>query len=196
VAAGAPGRSLRDTLAAGGAIPWDLLLRSIASLRAVPPVPDTPVHDFASARKAGSNMLRKASFLDERFAELADRLDALPLPQETSGFVHGDLHDKQIFLHGDAAHLIDLEGVGSGDPNFDLANLAEHLRLRSLQQSGTDDGSADELMRRAGLAPDLQLRWRVLVRARLAGVYALRPRWAQLTERLYSETCNLLSQIP
>ena len=29
VAAGAPGRSLRDTLAAGGAIPWDLLLRKI-----------------------------------------------------------------------------------------------------------------------------------------------------------------------
>jgi hypothetical protein len=35
----------------------------------------------------------------------------------------------------------------------------------------------------------------VIVRARLAGVYALRPRWQQLTDRLIIETTLLLNDL-
>ncbi|GDY00694.1 hypothetical protein LBMAG49_00230 [Planctomycetota bacterium] len=195
VALGVPGRSLRDLLATNAQIPWDLLLTSILALRNVPPIAGSDIHDFASARKASSNMLRKASFQDPRLAALAAQVDAIAAPPLNFGFVHGDLHDKQIFVHGYSTHLIDLEGVGQGDPLFDLANLAEHMRLRALQQTGDDDGSADALLVRAGLTGDLQLRWRVIVRARLAGVYALRPRWQQLTDRLIIETILLLNDL-
>jgi len=193
-AASAPGRPLRDVLAAGAAVPGDLVAAVLAALRAVPPVPGTPRLDFDSARKAAATMLRKAAPLRPGLTALADAVDAIAPPAHAArGFVHGDLHDKQIFVAGDAAHLIDLEGVGGGDPTFDLANLAEHLRLRALQQDAGADGGSAALLERAGLRGDDERRWRAVVRARLAGVYALRPRWDRLAGRLADETSALLS---
>ncbi len=46
---------------------------------------------------------------------------------------HGDLHDKNIFVAGDTAQLIDLDGLGQGFGEDDVANLAVHLELRALQ---------------------------------------------------------------
>ena len=193
-AASAPGRSLRELLAGAGQVPWDLLDATLRSLRAVPPIDGAPCHDFASARQAAATMLRKASFLDDALAGLAAAVDGLAAPASPgSGFVHGDLHDKQIFVADGATHLIDLEGVGGGDPAFDVVNLAEHLRLRALQQTGDDDGNADELLRRRGPGGSDLPRWRAVVRARLCGVYALRPRWERLTARLRTETLGLLA---
>jgi len=196
VAPAAPGSSLRDHLARGIAPPWPLVDAALAALARTTTAPSMPCHDFAAARDATVKMLRKAAPLAPRLLALAERMAACAPPTPgTTGFVHGDLHDKQIFLAERTAHLIDLEGIGAGDPAFDLANLAEHLRLRALQQTGADDGSADALLDRLQTDVDDRLRWRVCVRARLCGVYALRPRWATLTERLMSEVEEVLCDI-
>lgn len=47
--------------------------------------------------------------------------------------VHGDLHDKNVFASQLGVGLIDFDNTGLGMPEDDVANLAVHLQLRSLQ---------------------------------------------------------------
>ncbi len=196
VASAAPGVSLRELLARGESPPWDLLDRSIRALAATPVHDDMPTIDFGTARDAGVRMLQKASVLLPELAARAQRLQGIAAPSATrSGFVHGDFHDRQIFFTQDSSCLIDLETVGSGDPTFDLVNMAEQLRLRSLQQAGTDDARGSALLDRHGIGVDARLRWGVVVRARLCGVYALRPKWEELMRRLLAEVDSMLAQL-
>lgn len=64
-------------------------------------------------------------------APLAERLPELAPTQPT--IVHGDLHDKNVFASSDGVALIDLDGVGVGVAEDDVANLGVHLELRALQ---------------------------------------------------------------
>jgi Phosphotransferase enzyme family len=141
-------------------------------------------------------MLGRAACVDDRCAQLAERVATLRAPQQThEGFVHGDLHDKQLFLAGDAAWLIDLEGCSRGDSNFDLVNLAEHLRLRALQRHGKDDGLCDSFLDRFAISRELRMAWGLCIRSRLIGVYAMRPRHAQVVAALFhSVAANLLER--
>ncbi|MFN3219246.1 MAG: phosphotransferase [Acidimicrobiales bacterium] len=47
--------------------------------------------------------------------------------------VHGDCHDKNLFVDGRRRGLIDLDGARLGAREDDVANLAVHVALRSLQ---------------------------------------------------------------
>jgi hypothetical protein len=47
--------------------------------------------------------------------------------------VHGDCHDKNLFVDGRRRGLIDLDGAHLGAREEDVANLAVHVALRSLQ---------------------------------------------------------------
>ncbi len=47
--------------------------------------------------------------------------------------IHGDLHDKNIIVSDSGVGLIDFDNTGRGSPEDDVANLAVHLQLRSLQ---------------------------------------------------------------
>ena len=193
VAGTAPGRSLREHLAAGLSPDWKLVEASLRALARTETRAELPRHDFFTARDAAAKMLRKAAVLGSHYADLATRVEQVTPPtSEAAGFVHGDLHDKQIFLTDDRSWLIDLEGIGQGDANFDLVNLAEHLRLRALQRDNSEDHADAQLLDRFGLSHDHRLRWRLAVRARICAVYALRPRWAVLTSRLMTETEQLL----
>lgn len=70
----------------------------------------------------------------EAIRELGSVASELPrLPPATSTLVHGDLHDKNVFVGPSGLGLIDLDGVGLGAPEDDLANLGVHVRLRALQ---------------------------------------------------------------
>ena len=104
--------------------------------------------------------------------------------------IHRDLHDKQVFAtDAGGAGLIDLDTLAPGDPWIDVANLAAHFELRELQGLVAAGGAA-RLTRAflAGYGRDAGAeRLDVLRRAawlRLACVYAFRPRWAGLPERL------------
>lgn len=195
VAESAKGVCLREILARGETPPWDLLDRSIRALASSPTHDDMPVIDFGTARDAGVRMLQKGAVLLPELAERADRLARIAAPSRVrSGLVHGDFHDRQIFFTADRASLIDLETVGRGDCTFDLVNMAEQLRLRALQQSSHDDGTGSALLDRHDVDAESRMRWGVAVRARLCGVYALRPKWASLTQRLLGEVDELLAR--
>ena len=71
-----------------------------------------------------------------------------PVEVRAEVVVHGDLHDKNIFV--DRPGLIDLDGLGLGAPEDDLANLAVHLELRNLQAgTGLAPGARSEQLYRA-----------------------------------------------
>jgi len=198
IARPAQGTSLRGLLAAGEMPSLTMLSRAIIGLGFTPTSDDLPVLDFEVARAATIAMLGKAAVVSPWLARLADRIAAMAAPNPTApGFVHGDLHDKQLFVDDDTVSLIDLEGASVGDPRFDIANLVEHIRLRDLQRSGHDEGLADAMLVRCGLDPDLPAArsYRTLVRARLCGVYSLRPRWRDLVERLTVEVTTLLKEL-
>src|SRR5262245_2035833 len=195
VAPAAAGMCLRELFATSAPVDWTLLDAAVRALAATPVDGEGPRIDFATAQDAGVRMLQKGQVLVPELAPLAPRLAALTAPTAVrTGFVHGDLHDRQLFLTHDRVHLIDLEGVGLGDANFDLVTLAEQARLRALQQTGADDGIGSAFLDRFALADDVRRRWAICVRARLCGVYALRPRWAALTAQLAGECAAMLAR--
>lgn len=199
LAASARGTALRTLLAHGEVMPLTAIASGLAALAYTETSGELPTIDFARARQAAVDLLIKAAFLWPELADLAEATSRLAEPQAGhSGFVHGDLHDKQLFVDGPHTSLIDLEGVAVGDPRFDLANLAEHVRLRDLQQHGRDSGLGDVVSARCGLLPTaIPTRlFRAVVRARLCGVYALRPRWRPLVTRLVHETRASMEQLP
>ncbi len=196
--ADAAGRSLRSLLGSGAAIPMTLLTQGLLALGYTDLRAGLPLLDFAHAQRATAGMLEKAACMRHELGVLAEQIRHLPTPALTqTAFVHGDLHDKQLFLGHGTATLIDIEGVGVGDPRFDHVNLAEHVRLRDLQQHGRDGGFADEFLARCGMTSDepAALLFRAVVRARLCGVYALRPRWRPLVDVLLQETRELMERL-
>lgn len=199
LAPNAPGRSLRTMLAAGDAVALASVARHLAALARTEIRGEVPTIDFARARAAAVDMLAKAAAVRGDLHDVAAAIGSLPAiaPPREPRFVHGDLHDKQLFLDGGRAFLIDLEGLGAGDARFDATNLAEHVRLRELQQGGTDSGLADMVLAGCGIeAGDPEANaFRLVVRARLCGVYALRPRWRALVDRLTRETKNLSERL-
>jgi hypothetical protein len=192
----APGIALRDCASSGDPRLLAVVGAALATFGAASAVDGLPTADFESCRRASLDMLGKATAVCAELEPLVPALAAFvpPPPPDRPGLVHGDLHDKQIFVHGDSVALIDLDGAAHGDVRFDHANLAEHLRLRELQQGGGDSGRAERMLTALGTAIDAPgLReFRAVVRARLCAVYALRPRWRALVERLRTETLELL----
>lgn len=194
-----PGSSLR-TLAASDAWPtMTTLVRGLMSLGYTDLRAELPRHDFERARTTAINSLEQGAALRPELADLPAAIAGMAAPAAPThlGFVHGDLHDKQLFVDGERMTVIDLEGMAFGDIRFDLANLAEHVRLRELQRSGQDSGRADHLLTRCGHGPDdVSMRaFRTVVRARLCGVYALRPRWQPLVASLLAEVRELVGRI-
>ncbi|MCU0863438.1 MAG: aminoglycoside phosphotransferase family protein [Planctomycetes bacterium] len=200
VAAAADGTPLRTLLAGADAPPLTMLARALVALPFTAVHGELPIVDFERVRAASLQGLAQGALLRPELQSLAAAIAELPAPRPPArtGFVHGDLHDKQLFLAEDRATLIDLEGMAVGDPRFDLANLVEHVRLRDLQQHGADSGLAEALLARCGItAEDSAVRaFRALVRARLCGVYALRPRWRELVARLQLEAMQLMELRP
>lgn len=109
--------------------------------------------------------------------------------------VHGDLHDKQIFVDGSSLRVIDYENARRGDGRIDVFNLAEHLRLRSLQRGDScSEEQRSALLDAAETRSDDSFAQKAtgVIRARLAAVYALRPVWSELSERLGAEAMECL----
>lgn len=199
LAADAAGTPLRTLLAGDHELPWTTIARSVLALAYTPVVGELPTFDFERARAASLGALQQGGEATPKLSALAAAVQHLPAPAPPPalGLVHGDLHDKQLFVAGDRAAAIDLEGMARGDARFDVANLVEHVRLRDLQQHGDDRGRAEQLLARCGHAADDRgvRAFRALVRARLCGVYALRPRWHALVDRLAEESRLLMERL-
>lgn len=194
----AEGVSLNDLVTRDAPPAVGLLADTVRALAATETAPGLPVYEFEEARTATIAMLEKAAGFDPTCAELVARVSAVSAPAPApAGFVHGDLHDKQLFFTGTSASVIDLEGMAVGDSRFDAINLVEHLRLRDLQQIGIESGLAEVLLAELGIpaAQHSTLVYRAIVRARLCAVYTLRPRWRALAGRLKQEAGELLCRL-
>ncbi len=120
---------------------------------------------------------------------------------ETLVAVHRDLHDGQLLVDGDDLGLLDLDGLAAGSPLLDVANLSAHLELRALQGLDGADAHGAEACARSLLSAnhtgdDVEqlehLRfYQATTFLRLSLLYALRPRWAHLSDTLlrYAERC-------
>lgn len=98
--------------------------------------------------------------------------------------IHRDLHDKQILWQpGAPPGLLDVDTATLGDPALDLANLRAHATWRELQGLWSAELSAvvreeiDRTALRLGIPPDALAAYESGTTARLACVYAFRPRW-------------------
>lgn len=129
-------------------------------------------------------------------AWLANSYDAVaeslgdPPPSGLRSLVHGDLHDRNVLLDGARGGIIDLDGVGVGDPAIDVGNLAAHVVLRALQRGDeVADGRAEALAVAAGHpAGESAAPWVARTLFRLAVLYRFRIRWAHLTPILLRES--------
>ncbi len=134
-----PGRSLHELLRIGDSSLIDAALDRIGL--ALAGFHSTPVDETLPEREpdAATSWVSTVARVEPPFGRLAQTATALPsLPPVERRLVHGDLHDKNVFVHGSGVAMIDLDGAGRGAAEDDLANLTVHLRLRSLQ-AGTGD---------------------------------------------------------
>ena len=127
-----------------------------------------------------------------------DLLESLmhDLPAASFGLAHRDLHDGQFLVDGEVISLLDFDLLCKADLALDAGNLLAHLVLRQLQAADKCGASAASVCSDAfleGLArwqePGFNQRLRYYQATsfyRLALLYALRPRWAHLTETLIS----------
>ena len=127
-----------------------------------------------------------------------DLLESLmqDLPAARFGLAHRDLHDGQFLVDGQVISLLDFDLLCKADVALDAGNLLAHLVLRQLQAAdnrGANAASACSAAFLKGLArhqePGFNQRlhyYQATSFYRLALLYALRPRWAHLTDTLIS----------
>ena len=134
------GRSLRELLLAGGSLPApervaglldDLPAELVGAPAAGAPDRGHPVRLAAETVRLIGRVAPQALPAAERVAEAvgagAERSTVPPR------LVHGDLYEAQVFVgRGYRLGLIDLDGVGVGDPAMDAANFCAHLLALAL----------------------------------------------------------------
>lgn len=130
-----PGRSLHHMLRDEPGTPMEPVGELVAALHEVA-VPsrlparsvDDPARWLLTSRRSPTPHLPMLESIAGSLPVLEPKAEVL---------VHGDLHDKNVFVgYGDrhrGGGLIDLDGVAVGAAEDDLANLAVHLELRNLQ---------------------------------------------------------------
>jgi len=145
-----PGRSLHQLLRSQHPSPTVLdALDEIGSALAAfhsttPPSALAPRNIDAAALWIGT-ICRAEPNAEPELIRIAEFLP--PLPPAPCTMVHGDLHDKNIFASTSGVAMIDLDGVGLGSAEDDVANLSVHIQLRSLQAGHQNDVGAEHVER-------------------------------------------------
>jgi len=123
---GLPGLTLRDfiRLREGRPPPAEQLVELLDALPAAAASTDARVRSMRRRVRSHERLLR--SLLPDQ----EDRINRLArplreLPSERRAVVHGDYYDSQILVDEDGAisGMLDLDGVGWGDPTDDLASM-------------------------------------------------------------------------
>ena len=110
---------------------------------------------------------------------------------ERPALIHRDLHDKQVLWDPVAGPaLLDVDTATVGDPALDVANLRAHATWRELQGIWTEEQAAvvraevDRAAAPGGIRPETLAAYESGTIARLACVYAFRPRWRSAAHAL------------
>ncbi|MDN5687805.1 MAG: phosphotransferase [Brachybacterium sp.] len=180
----------------------DTLLAWAEALAAAPAEPrDGTIHGPAEEIAVLETWRRRAADVDPAGAAMREsaagaarrELSRLETPAQPS-LIHRDLHDKQI-LHapGLAPGLLDVDTTALGDPALDLANLRAHTGWRELQEIWSPEHARvvreeiDAAALRGRIPAATLAAYEAGTLARLACVYAFRPRWRVLARSLAAE---------
>jgi aminoglycoside phosphotransferase len=124
---GMPGLTLRDyiRLREGAPPSAEELLELLDALSVAAPPPEARVRSMRRRVKSHERLLRVIlPDHEQRIRALSRRLRDL-LPSERPAVVHADFYDSQLLVDdwGRVTGLLDLDGVGWGDPADDLASM-------------------------------------------------------------------------
>jgi aminoglycoside phosphotransferase (APT) family kinase protein len=130
--------------------------------------------------------------LGRKIASLTERLAACrPDPSPRPVLLHRDFYDKQILLGPEHVTLLDMDTVGFGDAELDVANFCVHVWLRGIQHDRRENSESLQAAFLAAYPSEIdasRLAWyRNATVLRLAGNYALRPRWRHVVDDLVTE---------
>lgn len=179
-------------------IDWRRVLSGIADLSRSRPTLALPNRNMETERDAAVRQLKASLDFLPQLAPLLEKVERSDGEgMKRPGVIHGDLHDKQIFLGAAGVRFIDAGALAFGDPRIDLVNLAEHIGLREAQGCQGAVELAGAFWTAASMDrfdPAIQ-RLRALVRARLAGVYARRPWWWGVSLTMATQASRLLDRL-
>ena len=169
-----------------------------------------PVHSPIDEAEATSWMVRRGSMAmpevlrvaEEPLSRIFEAAAGMGCPAPT--MVHRDLHDKQLVRtpRGDVM-LLDSDTLACGDPALDVANLANHLRLRAMfgrLEAGRSESLVDVLVASypthgRTLSPASLEFYGACTWLRLAGVYALRSHGQRAVAPLISRCVESLDRL-
>lgn len=195
----ARGRSLRELLVAGAALPDPRRVAALpeavdgAAARFPGFVRSSPTESAEASALVLRHLAPDSAVELDRVVEAVAEGAARPAPHAQA--VHGDLYEAQVFVdHDYSLGLIDLDDLGPGDPAMDAANFCAHLLVLALAVPAAAGRLAAyrELVREAFLLrlgiPSTELAWREALAALLlaSGPFrVLDPRWpAEVTRRI------------
>jgi aminoglycoside phosphotransferase (APT) family kinase protein len=195
-----PGRPLHDTLMSRDGSQREAAIatvaRSLVALRELD-VTDAGLGPAADGGDAdawlGLIAMHRPALADD-YSDVRSTLPMIGALLERPALVHGDLHDRNVFLVDGEIGLVDLDSLGVGDPGIDAGNLAAHLVLRAMQRGDAPQtGHAEAATFLAALdAGRREWAWTANVLFRLACIYRFRRRWSHLTGALLDavRTCS------
>ena len=180
----------------------DTLLAWAEALAVAPaPVGGAAIHGPAEEIAVLETWHERAADVDPAGAAVRERalgsarreLSRLEIPPRPV-LIHRDLHDKQI-LHapGLAPGLLDVDTAAIGDPALDLANLRAHASWRERQRIWGPEHARiareeiDAAALRGRIPAATLAAYEAGTLARLACVYAFRPRWRDLARSLAAD---------
>jgi aminoglycoside phosphotransferase (APT) family kinase protein len=195
-----PGRPLHDVLITGDGHQREVALaavaRSLAALREID-VTDVGLGPAADGGDPdawlGLISMHRPGLADD-YSDTRGTLPKMAPSLERPALVHGDLHDRNVFLLDGEIGLVDLDSLGVGDPAIDAGNLAAHIVLRAVQRGdGSVVGHAEAAAFLAALdAGQREWDWTTNTLFRLACIYRFRRRWSHLATDLLDavRTCS------
>lgn len=161
------------------------------------PLTDLPVHDTGAETAILRDWYRRTRSV---FPGLAAKIHA-PLDRLRTDLAalepldpvptHRDLHEKQIFIAGNAAGILDFDTLSLADPALDIGNLQAHLFLAGLHAGRSLQAFEWALL--IGM-PDLPVArarlWRRAALLRLAMIYAFSDTAPDILHRLIAEAAR------
>ncbi|HEV3474710.1 MAG TPA: phosphotransferase, partial [Actinomycetota bacterium] len=205
----APGRSLRDLLLAGDALPAPARVAGLVNdIGNIPGIPSAGDHRMRPERIARATAELLGRLVPESLSRIALIEEAVGRgarsDQVPARVVHGDLYEAQVFVGADySLGLIDLDDLGPGDPAMDAANFCAHLLALALAVPSASSRLVAyrhlvrrEFMATLGIGP-AELRWREALAVLLLATGPFRvldPRWPEQVRRRIELAVRLMEE--
>lgn len=153
----------------------------VAGLARHTPADEAQVLRTWTARAEVTGMLHRTPWPD-RLKETAQQLEE---NEHRLVVTHRDLHDQQLLWDGSQLGVLDLDTLCLAEPALDPVNLAVHADLRHAQGLWPAEAvptvveAVESVLAAASVGEDRRMLAERATVARLAAVYAFRPRWRE-----------------